>query len=428
MTYYVFSGTLNPTHLTWLNVSFLINAFFRVTFYTILYNIFYGEEETDMHTLIRLNLQRVLHGKMTEDNSTTSHLPDAMTTTEETQITGGNTATSSLSPNIRFYFQLSVLVIGVIGTAANALILYTMMASKQHVKHMLIFNQNALDLFSCIFLVITYPVKLFNIPLTGSLGYWLCTLILSDMFVWIGSVGSVINLATITVDRYLKVVHSVWSKKKLRRWMVYFAMAFAWIGSAAYIVTLVFSTTAVMHGRCLPYAIFKNKSAMFFHYIWYILSFYVIILFIFIFCYGHILIVIRRQAKVMASHTGTQSSTNQTQSNKIQTNVIKTMIIVSAFYASLWSPYYISLLIRKLLPSVIMDPQTRYAWYYVSVFIAFLYTCINPFIYATKFEPVKQVLLHMIPWKKTAAQATENVVNVGIRLTARRTGDSHARN
>jgi len=45
-------------------------------------------------------------------------------------------------------------------------------------------------------------------------------LILSDIFIWIGSVGSVINLAAITVERYLKVVHAVWSKTKLRRWMI----------------------------------------------------------------------------------------------------------------------------------------------------------------------------------------------------------------
>jgi len=378
--------------------------------------------------LIRLNLQRVLHGEMAEENSTTSHLSGAMTTTEETQITRGNTVTASLSPNIRLHFQLSALVIGVIGTAANALILYAMVVSKQHKKHLLIFNQNALDLFSCIFLVITYPVKLFNIPLTGSLGYWLCMLILSDMFVWIGSVGSVINLGAITVDRYLKVVHAVWSKKKIRRWMIYSAMAFAWIGSAVYMVTLVFSTTVVMHGRCFQYAIFRNKSAMFFHYIWYFLSFYVIILFIFIFCYGRILIVIRRQAKVMASHTTPQSSTTQTQTNQIQTNVIKTMIFVSALYAALWLPYYILVLIMKLFPGVIMDRQTGIAGYYVSVFIAFLYTCINPFIYATKFEPVKQVLLRMIPWKKAAEQAGENVANAEIRVTARRTGNSHTRN
>ena len=43
------------------------------------------------------------------------------------------------------------------------------------------------------------------------------------------------------------------------------------------------------------------------------------------------------------------------------------------------------------------------------MFIAFSYNCINPFIYATKLEPVKEVLLRMIPCKKITEEATENV-------------------
>jgi len=105
---------------------------------------------------------------------------DAMTTTEETQITQVNTVTSSSSPNIAFYFQLAVLVIRVIGTAANALIRYPMVASTQHKKHVLIFNQNALDFFSCFSLVINYTVQFFNLSLVGALEYWLCTITISD--------------------------------------------------------------------------------------------------------------------------------------------------------------------------------------------------------------------------------------------------------
>jgi len=33
--------------------------------------------------------------------------------------------------------------------------------------------------------------------------------------------GSIVNLASITVERYLKVVHPAWSKKGLRRWVIY---------------------------------------------------------------------------------------------------------------------------------------------------------------------------------------------------------------
>jgi len=98
---------------------------------------------------------------MANENSTVSHLSDAMATTEDTQITAGNRVTSSSFANITFYFQLSVLVIGVFGTAANALILYAMVASKEHKNHLLIFNQNALDFFSCVFLVINLPGKIF---------------------------------------------------------------------------------------------------------------------------------------------------------------------------------------------------------------------------------------------------------------------------
>ena len=74
---------------------------------------------------------------------------------------------------------MGFIVVGVVGTAANALILYAMVASGEHRKHVLIFNQNALDLVSCFCLVVTYAVKLGNVDLNGAHGYWLCVMILS---------------------------------------------------------------------------------------------------------------------------------------------------------------------------------------------------------------------------------------------------------
>jgi len=389
--------------------------------------VIFGEEGTVMDALIWLCLQRALYEEMAEKNSTTSHMSDSMTTTEETQITGGNNMSLSLS-NILFYFRIAVLVIGVIGTAANGVITYAMIASKQHKKHLLIFNQNALDLFSCIFLAVTYPTKLIlNIPLTGSLGYWLCTLFISDTFVWVGNVASVINLATITVERYLKVC----SKKKVRKWMIYLAITFTWIGSVVYNVTVVFSTTIVVNGTCRSYVIFRDQSAKLFYVIWNVLSFYVIIIFIFIFCYGRILIVIRRQAQVMASHTTPQSSTTQTQLHQLQTNVIKTMIFVSAFYAVMWFPNYVVMLLYYFLFPYGND--VIIICYYASLLCEFLYMCTNPFIYATKFEPVKQVLVRMMPCKNTSKckntseQDDENDANTVTCLSVFRTGNYQAR-
>lgn len=179
------------------------------------------------------------------------------------------------------------------------------MASKQHKKQPLIVNQNALDLISCVLLIVTYSVKMGQISFRGALGYWLCTLVVSECLIWWGIVGSIINLAAVTVERYLKVVHPVWSKNKLRGWMVQSAMAFAWIGSLGYNVTLVLSTSVVLDGTCYAYAVWKSATARVVYFVWNVLSFYVVVLTIFVFCYWRILAVIRHQASVMATHNAT---------------------------------------------------------------------------------------------------------------------------
>jgi len=298
------------------------------------------------------------------------------------------------------YFHCALIVIGVVGTATNGIILYALVASKQHKKHMLIVNQNALDLFTSVMIVVRQSLKLHNIDFAGSAGYWLCTLLHSEVLFYCGINGSVINLACITVDRYLKVVHSIWSKKTVKNCIIYSAMAFSWIGSFIYNAALVFPTSAVIDGTCYIYMFWESEAANIFYMFFNFVSFYVLILLIFIFCYWRILVIIRRQAKVMAGHAAAGPSATQTyaqaQSNKIQSNVIKTMILVSALYAILWLPNNIYLLILTLNPN---RPSESVA--YATVILAILYMCINPFIYAVNFDPVKEVLLRLIPCKNS---------------------------
>jgi len=107
----------------------------------------------------------------------------------------------------------------------------------------------------------------------------------------------------------------------------------------------------------------------------------------------------------MAAHGGPSGSTTvHTQSHHIQHNVIKTMILVSAFYAISWMPiniYYI----------LIANTNVPYidSLFYVTTFVAFLYISANPFIYATKFDPVRQTLTRLVPCKTFQQQdsATE---------------------
>ena len=127
---------------------------------------------------------------MTEESSTISHLSVVMTTKEEDKA---QTAGEEWWAVDGFYMKLAVVLIGVVGTAGNALILYALVASKQHKKHVLIVNQNALDLFSSFFLIVTFAVKASNIKLDGALGYWLCMTFISNVIVWWGIIGSIVG-------------------------------------------------------------------------------------------------------------------------------------------------------------------------------------------------------------------------------------------
>ena len=337
---------------------------------------------------------------MTAEISTASQLSDAMTTSGMTQITDGNTVTSSSARGIEFYFQCVALAMAVVGTAANALIFYALVVSKQYKTHPLIVHQNALDLFASFFMAVTYITRLCNVGLTGSAGYWMCALLLSESLSWWGTFASAINLAIITIERYLKVVYPICSKNKLRNWMIYAAMATAWIVSFIANVVVAFPTSGVIDGVCYAYTIWKTKTANVIYYVWNFLSFYVVILFIFVFCYWRILVVIRRLARITASHAAAEgSSTAQSQNlqlDEIQSSVTKTMIFVCSCYAISWLPAYTHFLLLTLYP----HPLPFDGIYYATVLVAYSYMLTNPFIYAIKLDPVRQVLLSLIPCNK----------------------------
>ena len=304
------------------------------------------------------------------------------------------------------FFQCAVLVTGIVGRATNGLILYAMIVSKQHKKHLLIFHQNVLDCVSSALTVITYSVKLCDIYLSGTIGFLLCALVDSESFLSAPVFGSIINLVAITIERYLKIVHSAWSQKNVRKWMIYSVMVFAWISGFVFYLGLVFPTSIVIDGECYAYAIWEKEIYSLLPVTFTFIFMYVVVLLIFIFCYWRILIVIRRQAAVMASHgTATGSSAGQTQSHQIQSNVIKTMITVCVFYAITWLPNYVFIFLLMLSP----NPPVLDTGYYVSMFLAFLYTSGNPFIYVLNFDPVKKVLLGLFSCKKPSEQATQNV-------------------
>ena len=246
---------------------------------------------------------------------------------------------------VEFYFQYAIIAIGIFGTAANALVLYALVMyyvqeAKKRAINLLLINQNLLDLLSCILLVVTYSIAVNKIYLRGALGYFICIIFLSESATYSSLYGSVINLTMLTLERYLKVVHPFWSRKNLKRWMIHVAMVFAWISGISFAMPVVFATTLVQDGVCLSYFVWESPVARMMCGAATIVCFFLVPLVVFVYCYGHIVVVMRRQMKVMAGHGegNLQANAAQVQSRRIKWNIIKTMIVVSVAFVVCWTP------------------------------------------------------------------------------------------
>jgi len=70
---------------------------------------------------------------------------------------------------------------------------------------------------------------------------------------------------------------------------------------------------------------------------------------------------------------------------------------------------FMSISVYYLLMNIHAELTLLDGGYYGTMFVSFLYICSNPFIYATKFDPVKKVLLRLVPRKKTPEEPIEMI-------------------
>ena len=234
---------------------------------------------------------------MLVDNSTENQTVNNVTSLTDytTKTTAFIDPTWQLAITIEFYFRYAVIAIGIFGTAANALVLYALIShnareAKKRAVNLLIVHQNVIDLSSCVLLVITFSIG-YRKDLTGALGYIICTIFISEGASYSSQYAGVMNLVILTLERYLKVVYPFWSKKYIKRWMIYAGMVFAWVSGIMSALGVVFLTTVVVDGYCLSYFIWESPAVRMIYGAITFTFFFVLPLIVFIYGYGHIVAV-----------------------------------------------------------------------------------------------------------------------------------------
>ena len=214
---------------------------------------------------------------------------------------------------------------------------------------------------------------------------------------WFGLYGSKINLVCIAIERYVMIVHPVWHRNKFRSWMLYVVLVISWVASSAWCHIVTSLTTQVNNGECLWGATWPSTFAKNVYAVGYFIFCFVLVLASFIYCYGNIIVVIRRQARVFAAqqankHVAGTSANNNLSNMRYQTNAVKLMITVSVAFILCWLPcdLYVSLSL------IYTDMNFLTEVYFTTVFVAYFNICLNPFIYATKYDLVRNYLRQLI--------------------------------
>jgi len=152
--------------------------------------------------------------------------------------------------------------------------------------------------------------------------------------------------------------------------MVYSAVAFTWITSTTINVTVSFPTTAVVDGSCWSWSFWPSNNVKTAYAVLYFIFYFFNLVVIFVYCYSHILVVVRRQSRVMQSHAQQGSSVaGQTQmQQKVQANVMKTVISLTLFFVVCWSPNNVYYLLQN-----VANVPFNFPAYYVTVFTYLYY-------------------------------------------------------
>lgn len=327
------------------------------------------------------------------------------------------------------YFQACVVAIGVVGALGNMIVLL-LLSFAHHWKYTtntLIMNQTVIDFMACVFLIVTYVGKLGNRALYGYWDLMYCRLIDSAQFVTSCLHASTTSLVIMTLERYAKIIHPVWHKNNYRRWMTRLGVIVPWIYGFVITFPITWATSFVEGGLCRAVAAWPSTFSRKAYGISTILWKYLLPLLVLLYCYARILYRIRQQGKVhvgplrnngrgekesgnRVGASGSSGQSTQGHMTRAERNILKTLIIVVGCFLLFWLPLQVYYLLVNLEYTGSLISNT----YYFTIFFVYFTVCVNPLVYAIKYELFRKSVSEMMKRvrRATTTRTTTDSVNV----------------
>ena len=167
----------------------------------------------------------------------------------------GNSGYSAfyVSPTVSLVLRIATMIIAVVGCLANLYVLLALLLSKNSRAsniNVFITHQTILDLTSCAFLFLSLVLEGVDYAeLDPSLALFVCWFFGAHAITVAAGNASVCGLVIITIERYVKIVHSVAYRNRYRPWMTRAGIIIPWIFG---ILTNFVPTTARPYDKSCP--------------------------------------------------------------------------------------------------------------------------------------------------------------------------------
>ena len=298
--------------------------------------------------------------------------------------TDGDEAAVSLAAN--FYMKMVYLLVGVLGMISNILVIVTIICFRElrrRMPNMFILNQSLLDCTAGFFLVAT---TLFNdiSVIESAIGREMfCRLWLTTLPTWGIFLSSTYNLVAVTFERYMAIVYPLSHSRRFTRRRAYVVMVCVWCVGPIYNAAYMVPSSAIVHGRCSVFTVWPNEATQSAVGIITVVVQYFIPLVFISFCYGRIASVLSREDDIAAGAT-----VRSERAAKARRNIIKILAMVSVCFVACWSANQIYFAMYNLGFPVDFNGY----FYHFTVISVFVNCCVNPFVYALKYDQFQTAL------------------------------------
>ncbi|XP_077988206.1 trace amine-associated receptor 1-like [Glandiceps talaboti] len=348
-----------------------------------------------------------------------------------------DTVSSSSSSSSRFLTAHQSLIlnatIGSLGVVGNFLVCFVFSRLKKQLStftKVFIFNQSAIDLATSVAFLIRKCSPRIVVPADFS-GDLYCMFWKSGFVSWSLLMASSLNLTTLTLERYLAVIHPVMHRNRVTRKKVSIAILFIWV--IPFLLELFWAFANFNSGRGGCYIQWYSVVASKLSGMLYFTEEWLLPLGVIIFSYSkiswHLVKKTREsnrndvvQVSMVDKEGGQQSNlpitaqntlappirnlnnptpsenqpaasvSQQNGSKKAETalersrkNVTKTLFIVSVAYVICWTPQALWFFLYNVTETVPLYSR----FHDVAVLMAYTNICINPFIYAFQYPPFR---------------------------------------